>query len=149
MTQHSTIGRSIIGLIALAAIVLPGCGGSNNTLSKSEYLKQANVICQKWEQEREEALETELRKYEGRSPSPAQREEVAIYVGLHPYEQMVDRFAELGLPKTGGREAEALVEAMEEAVSKLQANPHLVAGGVPFKKPNHLAGKQGLTSCET
>jgi len=138
--------RIIIGMLALAvALVAVGCGGdSEEPLSEQEFKKQATAICKDWQKGREEAF-AKLSQIEG-NPTIAVKEEAILKI-LVPYEEATARLADLDLPDDGGK-AEKLIESMEEAMTRVKADPRsAITGILPFKEANKAAEDYDLEQC--
>lgn len=150
--------RLVVLLAALAALALmvAGCGsGSSSTestssLSKAEFVKQGNVICAQGSKEINEGFE-EFVKENGLSktkkPSKAVREEAVETVLIPKIRKQVESMRALGPPD---EEAEAVIDAAEEALEKGEENPILFLqeeSAGPFAKVNKLSREYGLTKC--
>jgi hypothetical protein len=137
-----------VGIAVLLAVVLASCGGGSS-VTKAEYVKQANALCQDWEREREEEFAKEIQREQGLKPTPQRKEEAAINVVLKPYERVTGKLAELDAPAEDEQKVEEIVGAMEAALSRVKANPRIVLKESPFIKANSLAESYGLTKCHT
>lgn len=142
-------GLAFILLAAVLAVVLGGCGSDSDTtgsLPKAEYMKQAEVVCQSYESEREEVLGKGLEEV-GTNPKPAQKEELLLNV-LATYENMTEQLRDLGVPEGQEQKAEAMLEAMDEAVEKAKANPESAfTSDLPFREANKQVQALGLDNC--
>jgi hypothetical protein len=150
-TVSKVVGGSIVGAFAALLLLLAqGCGGSDASLTKGEFIKQANKICTQAEQERLSAAGVATRKAgleEGEQGSKSQREEIVLAV-LKPYEEMTNQIAALGAPDGDEQRVEAIVEAMEESVDNAKANPtSAMTSSAPFEEANELAQEYGLIEC--
>lgn len=148
----------LVALTALALIVA-GCGsggsGSSSTestssLTKAEFVKQGNAICAKGSKEINEGFE-EFVKERGLSktkkPSKAVREEAVETVLIPKIREQVESMRALGPPD---EEAEAVLDAAEEALEKGEEDPILFLeeeSAGPFAKVNKLSREYGLTKC--
>jgi hypothetical protein len=137
------------GVLVLAALVFAGCGGGDETtsLSKAEFVKQANAICKEAEQER-----LNLFKQVTASVSPDASKKVrdkALHeIIVAPYEGAAEEIESLGAPSGDEATIEALVEAMEASLRKVEKNPRLIASStVQFAESNKMANDYGLTNC--
>lgn len=141
----ATIAAGI--LIALAA----GCGSSDSSsLSKAEYTKQAKVICHKGEQEKEEAIDAAMLRYqEGEKiASPAMQREAVAEV-LAPYERTTVSLAELEPPPTLEKKVQALLRLREEAPKIMEADPQkALHDSAPIEKGIKASEALGLGRCD-
>lgn len=139
---------SVIGLILVGVIGWSGCGGGDSTtVTKAEFNREAITICKQWQQGREAVLV----KFGVASNATFTRakQEKAILMILAPYETAVRELGELPSPPGDKARVDGVVRAMEEAVRQAQKAPLTVTSGrTPFKKPNELAERYGLTECK-
>lgn len=134
-------------MIALLAAVAIGCGGSSEAapLKKPQFVQQANAICMTAQGERE-AQGKELEKQGGESGG-SEDTEAAMEQILEPVETMVGELSDLGPPKGEEQQVEAIVEAYEEGISALEADPGGADSVSAFDKANGLAEDYGLFEC--
>jgi hypothetical protein len=154
----STRGSAaLVGLLALLALVIgAGCGGGDDeesSLTKAEFVKQADAICARQDDAKNKALEEAFREQgdknlKGQKAQEAQ-EEIIADAALPPIDQMVEELADLGAPSGEEEKAEAMVEAFEEEVGNIEGDlKGTVEGKVGlFDKANKLAQELGLKSC--
>jgi hypothetical protein len=128
---------------------LAGCGSSSEaeTLTKPEFVKQANKICGSAQSERVEALEKALKG--DPNPKPQREEELVTDVILPTIQQMTEELGELGPPKGDEKEVQAIVSAFEGGVQKVEENAgaDLTKDVAEFNHANELAEEYGLTGC--
>lgn len=134
----------LAGILTLFALV--GCGSSSeaDTVTKSEFVKQANRICGSAQSER---LET-LAAVKG-DPKPQREEELVTNVILPQIQQMVEELGELRPSKGDEREVQAIVSAFEGGVQQVEASAgaDLTKDAAAFNNANELAKDYGLTAC--
>lgn len=142
---------AIIVAVAVTA-ALAGCGGgdsdSSASLSKPQFVKQANALCkQEWQEGREEALGKIGNEF---SPNANFAEkEKALAILLRPYETTTTKLSELGAPAGDEQEMEAIVSAMEKAAVDVKKNPSTAfESDLPFRKANQLVEDYGLKQCQ-
>lgn len=142
----------VLGGIVLLffALLAAGCGSSSDeALSKSEFLKQANAICKKATSAKEKVLPELLQKADPGASLETMRQK-AVDTLMTFYEGAAEEIGELGAPKGDEAKVEAILEAMEEAAADAKSNPQSVFGGagqLPFRKANKAAESYGLKSC--
>lgn len=137
-------------VLAVLAVFWAGCGGDSETsdepLTKAQVMKQAEVVCQTFESEREEILNKQLEAV-GPSATPQQLEDLLIKV-LKPYEEMIEKLVELGAPQGDEKQFDEMTGAMEEAVKRAKANPESVfTNNLPFVEANKQVEAYGLDNC--
>ncbi len=144
-------------LVLLSAIVFAaaGCGGgdesSEASITKKDFIAQADAICRKAEQNRREAVAAYAQEQgkELQQFSKPELETMIVNVALPPMSAMADELD--GLPKPEASEAsiEAIVHDFEEAVQKAEEQPLSVLSlsTGPFAKPLKSSKSLGLTDC--
>jgi hypothetical protein len=128
-----------------------GCGGGDDdSLSKAEFVKQADAICTQKEAEKNKALEAGFQQAgkEGKKGKKVE-EELVTDTALPPISEMTEELGDLGAPSGEEDKAEAMVEAFEEEVEKIEGDPGsvLTGAGGEFAKANKLAKEMGLKVC--
>lgn len=140
--------RWTVILIAAALMVVQGCGSGSSSTTKADFVKAAEVVCNKGERQRSEVFNRLSQEYEGRKVGQDLREKAVLEL-IKPYKQQTIELGELTPPEGDERRVEAMVSAMEEGVSRAQANPAAVIGGdAPLKKANSLVVAYGLKHCQ-
>jgi hypothetical protein len=149
---------SIFGVLAIA-LIAAGCGGGNDTtgttasLTKAEFLKQGNQICNEGNKEINAGFEEFLKKNNlshHQKPTLAQREEVAETVVLPGVAKQVEGVKNLGAPSGEEEKVDAIIAAAEEGLEKAEEDPAAFVneeGGDPFKEADKLTSAYGLTAC--
>lgn len=143
-------GTAAILLLLLAlTVALGGCGsdsGTSDSLTKAELEKQAEVVCNSYESEKEETIVKLQQQFQG-NPSPKQQEEIILTI-LGPYEQMIEGLKELNGPAGEEQKIEVATDAMEAALKKAKSDPESVLKSTaPFDKANEQAESAGLDNC--
>jgi hypothetical protein len=137
---------------SLAIFTLASCGSDRGTtdesLSKAEFIKQADQICSKTEK-RQLALVSafEEKKQAGGGGSP--EEELVLAAGLPPVKEQLQELAELPLPESGSGEVKSYLGALEDGVAAVEANPSLLLSvdSDPFAGAESEAKKVGFKVC--
>jgi len=138
---------SIVGLAILVALLVAGCGGGGGeTVTKSDFVRQGNAICGKWQQARGQAFREVNSKF--KPPVTQAKREKAILFVLEPYGDAIEGLKELEPPAGEEEKVEAIIDAMEEGWNQAKANPGtLVSSSAPFSKANKLTEEYGLKEC--
>ena len=133
--------------VAAALLVITGCGGSDSeSLTKPEYTRKANAVCDQGLQEREEQLKVLLGQA-GQNATKAEQEKLVLKL-IPTYEKTTSDLAELDAPAGEEKKVETIIEAREEAAERVRSDPgSALVGNVPFVKSNELAEAYGLDSC--
>ncbi len=141
----------LIGGLALAAIlsvgiVAVGCGGGDDALTKSEFLKQGNAICKKGNQ----AVDSAANKaFTGnKQPSDAEVTKFAEDTAIPEIQTEIDGIRDLAPPSGDDGKVSAILDEAQAALDKAKADPLIFASNTdPFAKANQLAKDYGLTEC--
>ncbi|HEX5592855.1 MAG TPA: hypothetical protein VFX35_05860 [Solirubrobacterales bacterium] len=136
--------------MGIAALAFAGCGGSSEeTLTKAQFVEQANKICRAGENKRAKRVNELLEEQASKKPSAKPKDDI-IFDVIAIYEETTGELSELGKPEGEEEKVDAIVEAMEEAADRVHANPQsALTGDLPFRKANKLAEDYGLDSCDT
>jgi uncharacterized protein with von Willebrand factor type A (vWA) domain len=153
------VSKLIAVLAAFAAILLVavGCGGGSDSssdsssISKAQFIKQADAICEKGNEENEAEFE-EFAKENGLSekqePTKAQQEEAISEIVAPGVQKQIDEIDALGAPEGDEKQIEAMVAAVEEGVEEIEEDPgSLTEGKNPLAKGSKLAKEYGLKTC--
>jgi hypothetical protein len=160
------LSKRLIALLfgVLAVALVAGCGGggddtssggdsseSTSSLTKPEFIKQADTICEKGNEsiaaEAEEFAEENDIDIE--KPTTAQQEEVVSDVIAPAIHEQAEKIDDLGAPSGEEDEVTAIVEAVENGADEAEASPDTIVEGDegPFEEANELATKFGLKVC--
>ncbi len=111
---------------AVAVAVLSGCGGDSEaaSLTKAEYVEQANEICAERKQEWDSALASYRKEAQNAGDNvKLQRElaEKALADSMLPaLKQQLESFEDLGAPEGKEKQAEKMVKSLSEAVQEIE-----------------------------
>ncbi len=149
--SRAWVAALICGL--LAAFAVAGCGGSDeDSLTKAEFIKQADAICAKGDAAREKVVQAAIKEEENGEQGPqgdAAGEEFVLDIALPPLAKMVEELGELGEPTTGGETANKIVTGFEEGVELIENEPLRVleAKVDPWDEPKELGRDYGMKQC--
>lgn len=129
-----------------------GCGSSGDSppLTKAEFIKQGDAICEKTDKKQTASLKSYSKQHPPKSnTSKAAQEKLITTVGLPPIQTEAEELAALSAPSGDEEEIDAIVEGIEKAVEKGEDDPSslLTASGGPFEPVNKLAGNYGFKAC--
>ncbi len=69
-------------------------------------------------------------------------------LALPPVQEMIEELGDLGPPAGDEKKVQAIIEAFEDGVERLEANPANVSAGVAaFENANKLSEQYGLVAC--
>ena len=146
--MHNKAKLVIVGLLLVGLLAgVTGCGGGSSTsasLTKKQYLKKAQEICEEGEKEQLELAAKYLKKNPG-----AEEEDMVLPAAIPPLQKQIERIKALPAPEGDEAKIEAFVKASEQALKEGEANPQelLSSTSNPFDKANKLGEKYGFTNC--
>lgn len=143
----------LAALIALAAIVA-GCGGgddsdTSDSLTKAEFIKQGDAICEKANEQSEAEAEKFAKEndFSLERPTKAQLEEAVTEILVPNFNRQVEELNALGAPEGDEEQVEEIVVSLETAAGEIEQDPSLVFEGQVLKEPAQLAKDYGFEVC--
>jgi hypothetical protein len=140
----------------VGALLIAGCGSSDNSestasLSKAQFLKQGNAICE----EGSKNINSEFEEFskennlsETKEPPKAVQEEAVEQILIPSINSQIEEVKALGTPEGDEGELEKLITAEEEVVEEAEEDPISLFGtSAKQKEANKLANEYGLTAC--
>lgn len=145
-------------MLPALTLALGGCGSgggtteSTSSLTKAQFLKQANVICAKGGEEINKGYEEFSRKHVagGKIPSQALLDEAAAEIVLPVREREVRQLRALGAPSGQEEHVDAMLTAWEEGIEKGEEDPNSLRKAGPefaFYKSYSMGIDYGLKKC--
>lgn len=156
-----------LGLAIASLLLVAGCGGGSDddsangsaeitvetsSLSKVEFIKRADAICQKGRDQFDREFEafTTANKEE-----LAEAENASEWVGgivngilLPNYEARIDELTALGAPEGDQKEVEVFLNAFQDRLNEMSEKPTELSRTVrPFKSVEKAARDYGLNGC--
>lgn len=158
------INRLSLSVVALVlGLMIAGCGsdhggGDNDhatiessSLSKKEFIKKADAICQARVSEAHEEFEAFVKRKKVATASPSEQvvlaNEVVDTVIRPPLERQIAEIRHIGAPVGDEDQVAAILIAMQKALDEGQTNPTGVIGGNGFARSSALARRYGLAVC--
>lgn len=141
------------GAIVAVALLASGCGGDTSEahLTKTQLIKKGDTICQQADGKRLAALAPYMKKAkEGKGlPPRARQEELVVELVLPPFQEEAEELAELNPPEGDEEQVQALIDAIEEAVERGEADPSSILGGASsqFGEAEKLGREYGFEHC--
>jgi hypothetical protein len=146
--MNSSSSWITVFLASLAFIT--GCGGGGdaaNAPTKTVFVKQANLICSHWQQERSAIFSNFNTQFAGQKVSKADKEKGVLEL-LKPYEEATQKLSQMTPPNGDEEKLEAIVAAMEAGAKEVQAHPLTVlSSNSTFQNANGLSTAFGLKEC--
>jgi hypothetical protein len=152
-------GWVALAALGVAALALAACGSSSSgdeatsalaTVPKAQFIKQADAICEKAEQQQRARVALFTERHSGEPEGRSQLIALIRFAGLPPLETQAEELAKLPLPHEETKQAETYLQFLNEALEKAEADPSSMAGSVersPFLKAEVLARKFGFNAC--
>lgn len=144
--MHGQALKSLL-LVLLLALGIASCGSSeDNTasgISKARFIAQADAICKAADESQLPALAKAAKQ--GSGESPADRTAAMLAAGLEPIQSEAKEIASLDVPNGDEDEVATIVEGIESAVRKVEAEG--TNGDTAFVTVNRLAAQYGLKAC--
>jgi hypothetical protein len=146
--RKGVLGSIVSAVLVAGLLVASGCGsGGGETVTKAEFVKEANAICNKWGDKREKLIGEQVKEL-GQSPSKSALEKVVL-AAIPNYETAAEELAELETPEGDEEKVAAIVSAMDEGAGRTKADPGAaVISSTGFEKANKLVAAYGLDQCE-
>ena len=149
----------VAGLL-ITALGLASCGDSDEatgesaeaTVTKVVFIKQGDQICKDNYSKRTKLLTALGTKYfkDKKPPPQSVQEEILVKQVMPVFQEESDELNDLPLPAEGGKEAEAILTGLEDAIAAVEANParSLKQGTeVEFSDVEKLAHDYGFEWC--
>lgn len=138
----------VLLVVLWALIVAAGCGSDSSTgasITKAQFVKKANDICEETEGEKLKLATEYLKKNPG-----TEEVDLVVPAAVPPLEKQVREIEALPAPEGDEAKVEAYLDAVKAGIKDTEANPEdaLAAKSNPFVKANSLAADYGLTVCD-
>ncbi len=141
--------------VAIIAIVA-GCGSSSDastsSVTKAEFIAQADAICKKGNDEIEADFEAFAKKNgleENEEPSNAQGVEISETILVPNIENQSEELRDLGAPSGDEAEISAMLDSLDQGIEEAEEDPEALftAKSDPFGPANKKAREYGLKVC--
>jgi len=144
-------GIAGVALAVISLLLVAGCGSDSSTISRQEYERKLEIVCNDGLQKREDAFRVITQEYEELSEDEAtpqvQNENLLKLIAV--YEETTEEISEIDLPEGSEEKAEEMVQAREDATAKVEADPQSTRPKFKtiFKKSSDLAEEFGADYC--
>lgn len=145
----------LAALVAMAAFVA-GCGSDDDgdsttaeSLTKVEFIKQGDRICEKANEQSETEAEefAEENDFTLEKASKDQLEEAVSEVLVPNLNGQAEDLEALGAPEGDEEQVEEIIVSLEDAAGEIEDDPSLVFEGEVLKEPSELAKDYGFEVC--
>jgi predicted Zn-dependent peptidase len=140
--------KLLIALTACSTLALAGCGEGEpkaaepSALTKADYIKKADAICAD--------SEARLDELGADISENTSMEEIQTFLekkAIPEVTAMVAKIRELEPPKADEEQVDAMLDAIEAEIAKVEKDPMALMGDNAFAAANKLAAGYGLTTC--
>ena len=142
----------LLGLAAVTALVVAGCGGggdddstSTSSLAKPAWIAKADAICQQGNQEIEQAANEHFGKQQGQEPTDAQVQQFTDETVIPSVQKQIDQIRDLGAPSGDEDQVNEILDTVQADIDKAKSATTLPDD--PFADGNALATQYGLKVC--
>lgn len=138
---------------ALVALAIAGCGGGSSTsaaMTKQEFLKQGNAICEKRMHEERAAVRRWMAGFgtHPKPPTPTQLKEIAVQGVIPPFRAAADELSELPPPPADAKTVAEILKKIDAGVKVIEERPAEGIQANPITEGAKAAIEYGLTACE-
>lgn len=134
-------------LTMTSALAAAGCGSSDDGPSKAEFVKQADALCAKGDKQ---IAVVAKKSFSGGQPSKTQVVAFVKDTAVPKTREEVHAIKKLDPPKGDEDKVNAITDAADAGLQKLESNPALGAqqgAADPLAKASKLAKAYGLKKC--
>lgn len=134
-------------LAVVAAVSLAGCGGGGERLTKAEYVRQGNELCERIEQRVTEAASAAFTE-QGQIPSTEEITDFANETLAPAIDEELEGLRELSPPEEDEERVDDILTAGQRAVDEVRRDPTgLIGERNPLENYDELADGYGLERC--
>jgi hypothetical protein len=143
----------VIGAGLVSGIL--GCGSSSGDsptpgpLTRAQFVKAGNRICQGRLEEKDEIIAEALKGLpSSRSNGPSRDDLTELGESIfQPVQRMADELDELPAPLQGEAAIKAITQELEAGLKQAESDPSILVRTDPFRKAGESARAYGLKSC--
>lgn len=151
---------AVLAALVLAAMLVAGCGGSDDdasgseaSLTKAEYISKANAICDRGNQATVEGYDAFYAKNpisQGQELTKAQEGELVENVIIPNVGDQARQIERLPAPEGDEEAVAAFVDALNEGLAEVEEDPQAFFGSGndnPLIPATEAAGAYGISHC--
>jgi hypothetical protein len=142
------------GLLIAAAVLVAGCGGSEDgataaqPLTKAQFIKKASAICKSEESRKEHRLTGLVAPGVGIFGASEKELEKMVIKGVIPlYDELISELANLRPPVRDEAEVGKMIAKYKAILKTSEAQPHSLIHRDEFALANRLASRYGIEYC--
>jgi hypothetical protein len=141
-----------LSAVFVLALVAAGCGGGSDSISKQQFITQADAICAKSNKQIQPQVVAYAKKvgWSGKTPpTDAQATEIANTILIPSVQSQHDQIDALGAPSGQEQQVNAILTAVQDAIDQAKKDPTALmqSNDTTFAKANQVAKDYGLTVC--
>jgi hypothetical protein len=154
--MHAVSGRGLVisAVTVGLSLFLTACGGADSTTSagggitKAEFVKQGNAICEKGSEEIEAAAAIKFPKG-NKQPGKGEQTEFASQTVIPSIQHQIDELEALGFPEGEEEAVETILTEAQNALTEARKDPSVLLdnGPGPFASADKFADSYGLAAC--
>lgn len=137
--------------LAGTALVAAGCGGggedTSTSLTKAQFVKQANAICANYNKQMAADFSKYAKEQSGGGSTQISPAEAVAKATIPATKEELEDLRALPVPSGEEEKVEALLERRQEALEKIEDEPLFKTAGDPFEEFNQPLTDYGLTEC--
>lgn len=149
--MHSRNAKiSVFAFVLALAVAGCGGGGDETALTKAQFVKQADAICEKADNARYKELARAIKGVSSPQGLPPEKEDSILVAGLEPVQKQAEELRELGAPEGDEEQIERYLDELEEAVKEAEAGTivALEKRKNAFTESDELAEEYGFKVCK-
>ena len=126
-----------------------GCGGGSESPTKAAFITEGDAICRKADQAKIAGMQAAAKKTPVDQMSEAELMKTVIKVTMPPLAAEAKELQELSPPDGDAAKVESMVQGIEKAIQKAEADPQTLAqeSTNPFKQVNEEGKSYGFKAC--
>jgi galactitol-specific phosphotransferase system IIB component len=142
--------------VVVLAMLIAGCGGGDETtsdetvtLTKTEFIKQGDAICQKSSDQSEKEAEEFAKEndFTLQSATSEQLKEAVSEVLVPSLNRQAEELDALGAPEGDEDQVEEIIVSLEDVAAEIEDDPEVIFEGEALKEPSELAEDYGFKVC--
>jgi hypothetical protein len=142
--RSSLYGGLLVCALTLG-LVLAGCGGGDDNLTKAEFIKQADAICKQGNQRINAAAKDVFTTKQ--EPSQAQLKQFATETLIPDVQGQVDEVRALNEPSDDEAQVNEFLDSAQSELDKGKKDPLYMTTDKSFSKANQLGKQYGFKVC--
>jgi hypothetical protein len=144
MRSRLTGGLATAAILAVGVVVV-GCGGDDDTLTKAQFIQQADAICKKGNKQIDAAAKNVFTTKQ--HPTKAQLTEFSTGTLIPNIQGQVDDVRALNEPSEDEDQVNAFLDSAQSELDKGKQDPLYMTTDKSFSETNKLGKAYGFKVC--